>query len=642
MTLNYKNILAGVGTGAILIIASIVGLAGFANYEFFNKNDVYIYEDSGYSVSESLAGENLCSYIGEYRETSSPNNIYFGSNGKVYSTSSKNRTITISGASGQFVYKKYKYFEDKDNDGQNEEYESTFFDPRAIAYYNEGGEEYMLVLEYGDKKNPGAVLKIKTNSQSELEMIYKWDNISGASIKPSDIKLIEGTQSSFLVINDYSSVLSLEVNDDYLQPFVSVSLPKKIVGIATAKGYLFLATTEVKQQQIENKILRYRISDKKFISEYNKNGQGEGEMNLIEDISTNGDSLYIVDIGNGKVIVLDIVSFVFKNDFTNYDSSGNNLLLGIRKALFDANGNMYVIVDDPIKGSVVRIFNVKCSTLSITKKYVKYNDNDLGYKNAFEFNIKDFPNAKILNLDFTLDDYNPDPTYPKTKKFSVKPGISYLIKENDVDDFDTNWVCQYPFRDSWQGLKIGKGREVNVNISSTIQEQINCTFYNFKKGDITPDATLEIVKKWSPELEHEQSFNFILSSVNNPKINEDFTLTSNNASSGSKSFGLLSDKTYSINEFITSNYHKIYSEYVCEFFDSNGNLISSKTKKGGNPTVKDVPAVSFIPKAGEKVICTFTNCKDSNRNFICDYLEGNLQNNEDGIDIINSGSKENL
>lgn len=582
--MDFKNVLAGVGGMCILMIVVIVGMFTSANYSNFD-NVIYTQNQESGSI-----------YFCGYKEDFSSNGISlfgdvsFDQNGFIYSLGKDN----ISNKNKVFIF-------DKSN---NQTSFGDFKDPRALYLYTENTNKYLFVSDYGT----GEVQVFNENNNNWFKK-KTWVAPTGFVFLPT---LMDYTKDSkgvpyLLVLNEADhSVARININEmkdtksskAEISTFITNSSFSNLVGITISSGRLFLADNNGVDK---NTIFKYNILDMNnplFQKSWGKQGAKEGEFNSISDISNNGNTLYVSDVGHGKIILFDFEGKFIANMQGNFSSE--NKYQNLRNlSFYPAQKYLYTTTID---GNIRKI-GTECFYLKVRKDVLPVRSSQ-----DFDFNIV---GLSFFTDNFTLDD-DLDPLLP-----SVSPTIalapiydSYSITEKLVSGYDVSYKCTYghPTNALYSpSEKIGKGNTFNLKPERTytpdqeIGSNVYCIVYNEKF-----DSEIIIKKDWIPGFS-ENLFSFSISSQDIASVKYEINLDDNpntslpNISDAKK---LVSQRLYKVEEITTSGI-PMSTSFSCIYYKYDQNkrdYVFNRAQRGNGAIVEISPALN------ERIICTFNNC----------------------------------
>lgn len=440
MRIHMKNILAGLGTMAILVVALIVGISSFANFgNVDNSNNIdNIYNDTDYASSAKDCGYldtwNLGLSNFGFGMTTDDTSVYIVDNGvvKKYSDNGKLEQTFVSGKL------------------------SPSSSPRSIVV-DKLGNVYV-TDKPSIKESKIVVFDLNGNYLKDIKHT-DFVNISHLGIfymNTTDFYLLVTTDSNK---GDVISLKNANINSPI---FTSMNSPKgsSPTDMAVSKdGYMYLV-----DQNIDIQKFKLENSGKgTYINTYfGGPSDAENKFKYIRDIFVEGGNIYVVDNQNNDSLVK-----VFDSNF-NYLYKFELLGNANANALVSLNDKIFVF--DNSNKNILTYSKEYCGLLTVIKNYRVNNDSDTKAED-FNFGLRfnDFDNG----YNFKLDDDN-DPALSNKASFYLSDYIFDLFEEKTREIYTTTVSCV----DSSGNVLINGGDNIHLDFGNKKGLNITCTFVN--------------------------------------------------------------------------------------------------------------------------------------------------------------------
>ena len=594
MSLNYKNVLAGIGAGAVSVILILSLLVGI------------------FSGASNSATETACGFLEEYTGFSNPGQVAVDRNKNIYVANTGENNVIIIDKDGN------RKVVGKKGSGPGE-----FNEPRSIALGGSivGGDFF--VADFGNNRIQ------RFSSDGDFVKEYNSAGYGGVYIKP--IKLVfyelrDNPNTSFDtpyigIANDNQTILELNLQTDKINFFTKHAITLPIKGIDTSyeaytNEFMFVS---VSNGTSENKVLKFDLFTGDFVADWGETGSKVDQFGVAGDLTVWGwqsnQKIYVLDTIKNLIHVFDFDGKFESNFLGLYD--GENKYLGLSSLYRGADGFLYATTKD----GKIRKFGTDCAILKIHKDFLPDT-----HPTDFDFKItqKAPAGAHFSSGIFKLDDDPADTKLDSVAAFYVPKGLGApkepefpwfpapapdpaTINIFEIEELDNNpemnisWQCDYGFaKIPENGPALGNKGFVNVVWSSI---ETNCYFYN----DNYAGAKIIIIKKVKSDIIDKTEFKFNLKSS---KIDENFSLDDyssvedpydpkTNLFSNTKEIKVKEDETYILSEdFPVNKAYKV--TYGCSYVSSrNGSVIDYDFGVG--------QSVELKPKSRQTVICTFTN-----------------------------------
>lgn len=450
MKVNIKNILAGLGTCAIIVVSLIVGLSSFANYDLWQGDESGVIEYDGNLVADGDVASSpddakVCGYQKSYNG--------FSYSGFGIAFDNKNKNILVSELNTRKIMKV--------NDAGKSDYSSTGYAQGMV--FDNNGNMYAVYPETNLN-----LLKKFDPSGKEINSWNKYKQ-GGNSItfyQPGYITYASSINKFYIAQISNSSTTTIGrfnlSGGPVMESIVGTNGPgygnySSIGGIASdIQGNLYVADTNA------NKIVKYPVSGSP--SEWGGAGDADGKFNKPIGIAVGPDNLiYVVDSGNNR-----IQSFTSGGVFvTKFGQSGSGEFGDFKNPkniAFDQDGNMYVMDGGNDR---VQKFGKPCGIVNIVKNTQPQSDQEF-----------DFWLGAPMNKDFKLKNKG-------TSSFAIMNQImSPSFGENPTEGYNTSVSCTsspnpLPKGDSVKILSKNSA-QVHLNTGATV----TCTFTNCKVGQV--------------------------------------------------------------------------------------------------------------------------------------------------------------
>ncbi len=448
--IDFKNVLAGIGVGAIFVFLIVMALVRGVNDGSLkaslsgddNVPPIKIVEDDlgGFSPDGSLS----CG-IDQTHKSFKSQRVVLDSNGNMFTT------YPISD-----LFK-------KDSSG-NDKWSLSF--PSEIIqdtiFLNDG----LYVLTSLAGTSGGGVSKVDINTG---KVITKWTK-NGGSFFFQSTKIVQAPGTNRVYIAEQgskgNSTVSLIELDSTKAPDaknlskITLTAGEIIGGLAVdAAGDLYIASNT------KNTITKYNNGSPVWVKGGLPVGTGQGQFNNISYITFGPDgNLYVADAGNKRIQILDTNGNFF-SQLKDANTLGNDLT-GITSISFDNNGYMYIAGKNGTKK-----YGKPCGTFKVIKKIIPESTD------KFDFNTNIGHSFSLKNgEEYTFSTMQNVVINPRTGE--VSNSVTSFWEEL-VDGYNTKVSC-VPSTPTSGTLIVKNTNLVIAHLKDN--ELITCTFINTKKG----------------------------------------------------------------------------------------------------------------------------------------------------------------
>lgn len=436
MRIHVKNVLAGIGTMAILAVALMIAIPNFANYDLGSTGtdpslSTDITPTDGGVVAESPDGALSCGPTGkEFPNLNSPSAPAFSNGGLTIIANGGNGTVDVYNANGKL--------------------KGTITGLKNPSSVVLDSSDNLYVADFGNNK----VYKYIPDNQSGSG--YKKDSKEYSIAKPESLLI---SNNNMYAISNKSKIMKTVLSGSTFVSFSSYT--SDIRGIAVGKDVIY--ATDL----FNSKVVKFDLNGNKT-KEWGKFGQAEGYFDFPTGIAYDGTYVYVADSGNHRIQIFtkdgDFVT-IFKGKYDNKDK------FGIIKSLsIGNNGLLYVVPDG--NGVSISEFSFDCGKITVKKDYIPGTNTQ-----DFNFTLVE-DSTRGLSSDFILDDDGENTKKALNQEtFAVGNGTYYIREWSEDLPFNVTYECK-----SATNSFSGKGNSIEVKIIN--KENYICVVKNTKKGYI--------------------------------------------------------------------------------------------------------------------------------------------------------------